>query len=212
MALFRPKYPDPKTGERIQSKVWWFEFIYDGKRICKSAKSTRKTVARAAENEYRHKLERARAGLPSEPSAQRIKTVSEVLKSYSNGYSVNKRPKSVLVVDNRGSHIKRLFGSLLLPDVTDEKVVEYQTARLEEGAGNRRHTFCTKLAEARVPHSTMLAMMRHMSAKMLRRYSHIRAKARRDAIAAIEARDSDGVPQESPKVDAQGPTESLVTH
>ena len=75
-----------------------------------------------------------------------------------------------------------------------------------------RHTFCTKLAEAGVPESTMLDMMGHMSAKMLRRYSHIRAKARRAAIAAIDARDSDGVPQESPKVDAQGPTESLVTH
>ena len=46
MALFRPKYPNPKTGERIQSKVWWFEFIYDGKRIRKSAKTTRKTVAK----------------------------------------------------------------------------------------------------------------------------------------------------------------------
>ena len=66
--------------------------------------------------------------------------------------------------------------------MTDEKVVEYQTARLEEGAGNRRHTFCTKLAEARVPQSTMLDMMGHMSAKMLRRYSHIRAKARRSKL------------------------------
>ena len=64
-----------------------------------------------------------------------------------------------------------------------------------------RHSFCTKLAEAGVPESTMLDMMGHVSASMLRRYSHIRAKARREAIAALENHVSFGVPKESPKVD-----------
>jgi integrase len=36
-----------------------------------------------------------------------------------------------------------------------------------------RHTFCTRLAEAGVPESTMLALMGHMSRAMLERYSHI---------------------------------------
>jgi integrase len=51
-----------------------------------------------------------------------------------------------------------------------------------------RHWFCTKLAEAGVPESMMLDIMRHVSAAMLRRYSHVRAKARREAIEAIESR------------------------
>jgi integrase len=64
-----------------------------------------------------------------------------------------------------------------------------------------RHSFCTKCAEAGVPEGTMLDMMGHVSAAMLRRYSHIRAQARREAIAAVEARvNSVGVPQVSPKV------------
>lgn len=63
-----------------------------------------------------------------------------------------------------------------------------------------RHSFCTKLAEAGVPESTMLDMMGHVSPAMLRRYSHIRAKARREAIAALEAGLAFGVPKESPKV------------
>ena len=75
-----------------------------------------------------------------------------------------------------------------------------------------RHLFCTKLAEAGVPENTSLDMMGHMSVAMLRRYSHIRAKARRAAIAAIEARDLDRVPQESPKVAERDTAESLVTH
>ncbi len=60
-----------------------------------------------------------------------------------------------------------------------------------------RHSFCTKLAEAGVPESTMLDMMGHVSAAMLRRYSHIRAKARREAMTALESRVSSGVPTKS---------------
>jgi hypothetical protein len=49
----------------------------------------------------------------------------------------------------------------------------------------------------------MLDMMGHVSTAMLRRYSHIRARARRDAIDALESRqNSNAVPKVSPKVSA----------
>lgn len=48
-----------------------------------------------------------------------------------------------------------------------------------------RHTFCTRLAEAGVPESTMLALMGHMSRAMLERYSHIRMAAKREAVEAL---------------------------
>lgn len=51
-----------------------------------------------------------------------------------------------------------------------------------------RHTFCTRLAEAGVPESTMLALMGHMSRAMLERYSHIRMAAKREAVAAVTLR------------------------
>jgi len=63
-----------------------------------------------------------------------------------------------------------------------------------------RHSFCTKLGEEGVPEATMLDMMGHVSVAMLRRYSHIRATARREAISALESRVLLGVPKESPKV------------
>lgn len=66
------------------------------------------------------------------------------------------------------------------------------TAAVQCRLHDLRHSFCTKMAEAGVPESTMLDMMGHVSAAMLRRYSHIRAKARREAIEAIEARVSVG--------------------
>jgi integrase len=64
-----------------------------------------------------------------------------------------------------------------------------------------RHSFCTKLAEAGVPESVMLDLMGHVSRAMLRRYSHIRADSRREAIRAVEARFGWG-PQSFPQSQA----------
>ena len=51
-----------------------------------------------------------------------------------------------------------------------------------------RHTFATRLAEAGVSESTMLALMGHMSRSMLERYSHIRLAAKRDAVESVTLR------------------------
>jgi integrase len=66
-----------------------------------------------------------------------------------------------------------------------------------------RHTTATKMAEAGVPESTMLAIMGHMSRAMLERYSHIRMAAKRDAVKALELPKRGPrlveVPKDSPK-------------
>ena len=64
-----------------------------------------------------------------------------------------------------------------------------------------RHTVATKMAEAGVPESTMLALMGHMSRAMLERYSHVRIAAKREAVESLKlarrrdsAEDFSGVP------------------
>jgi integrase len=68
-----------------------------------------------------------------------------------------------------------------------------------------RHTAATKMAEAGVPESTMLALMGHMSRAMLERYSHIRMAAKRDAVEAMtigfDAKNSEEVPTKVPTVE-----------
>jgi integrase len=64
-----------------------------------------------------------------------------------------------------------------------------------------RHTAATKMAEAGVPESTMLALIGHMSRAMLERYSHVRMTAKRDAVEALTTarpKKTDGVPTEVP--------------
>ena len=68
-----------------------------------------------------------------------------------------------------------------------------------------RHTAATKMAEAGVPESTMLALMGHMSRAMMERYSHIRMAAKREAVEAMTIRkpetNSEAVPTKSTTVE-----------
>ena len=65
MAVFKPKCRD-KDGMPVEPNLYWYEFIYAGKRVRESAKTTRKTIAVEAEKQCRLRLERAHAGLPVE--------------------------------------------------------------------------------------------------------------------------------------------------
>jgi integrase len=86
----------------------------------------------------------------------------------------------------------------------------FDTARTKAGVNIRfydaRHTFVTRLAEnPAVSEETIRQLAGHVSPRMLARYAHIRAQARRDAIAALEPDVSadhsgprNGSPQKSP--------------
>ena len=74
-----------------------------------------------------------------------------------------------------------------------------------------RHTAATKMAEAGVTESTMLALMGHMSRAMIERYSHIRMAAKREAVKAMSlpiiaenSATSNLPPKVSPKVNSRG--------
>jgi integrase len=372
-----------------RGKVWWYEFIFAGRRVRESAKTSRKTLAVEAEKHRRLELEKAHAGVPtSETPKDRIRTVNVALAAYRKAYPVNHREKSVQVVNERSVQLEEHMGQLLMPDLTQERITRYMIDRKGEGVSNRtvnlelsvlsraighpfnvlwpklkrleerhdigralssaeeqaivdaavrsrsrliepfvrialytgmrrdeirllrwsqidfdkknitvgtnakteagrgrvipigpmleailsthaswyaatfgshkpewyvfpfcqrakpidparpvtslkkawgsilekagvqcrihdlRHTVCTKMAEAGVPEATMLDIMGHMSAAMLRRYSHIRQAAKVEAMQAIESRSafSVGVPTKSPTVGGKQPGESAVTH
>jgi integrase len=137
MAIFRPWYQDKKTKEEKQQKVWWYEFIYAGKRIRESCKTTRKTIAGEAEKRRRLELERAYAGLPIEAPAMRISTVLDCTKAYREAYQQGHREKSQTWVAERLPHVEKALGSVLLPDLTEERIRKYMHARKTEGAGGR---------------------------------------------------------------------------
>lgn len=137
MSVYRPNFTDKKTGEVKQSAVWWYSFTFAGRRYQESSKSTRKTVARAAEERRRLELEQAYAGIVAEKPEQRIRTVSAALKEYRDAYANNHRAKSVTWVKERCVHVERILGRALMPDLSEARINEYIAQRLKEKAGNR---------------------------------------------------------------------------
>jgi hypothetical protein len=78
----------------------------------------------------------------------------------------------------------------------------FDTAQRQSGVVCRfydaRHTFVTRLAEnPRVPIETIRQLAAHVNDRMLARYAHIRAQARREAIATLERRPAAADPFEN---------------
>src|SRR5689334_16954738 len=139
MSLSRPMYIDKKTGERKQSAVWWYEFIYAGKRIHESAKTSRKAVAIEAEKNRRIELEKMHAGIPAERAHKRVRSVWDVVEPYLKRYALNHRgrEKSILFAKGRLANVTRLMGRVLLIDVTEDAIHGYISKRIDEGASGR---------------------------------------------------------------------------
>ena len=139
MAIYRPTYFDKKTGKKKTQKVWWYNFRFQGRSIQESSGSTRKTVAKEAEKNRRLELERAFVGMPLEERKDRINSVADMIKAYQTRYEINHhdRQQSILFSRSRLAHVKRLLGSKLLPDLTEDIICDYIKARLEEKASGR---------------------------------------------------------------------------
>ncbi len=117
--------------------TWWYSFIFAGRRVQESAKTSRKTVAIEAERTRRLELEKTLAGMPVEKRENRINSVQDMVRPYIEHYSINHRPKSVLFCEGRLAHVTRLLGTTLLPDLTEVRVRDYIKTRLDEGACGR---------------------------------------------------------------------------
>ena len=115
MAVFKPKYRD-KDGALVEANVYWYEFIYAGKRVRESAKTSRKTIAQEAEKQARLRLERAHAGLPVEAPVMRISTVLDCTKAYRAAYKQGHREKSQIWVEERLAKVEAALGKVLLPE------------------------------------------------------------------------------------------------
>ena len=127
MALFR------------RGNLWWYEFVFAGRRIRESAKTSRKTVAMEAERNRRLELEKTLAGIPAEKRENRINSVSTIIQTYSTRYELDHRGRQQSILFSRGrlAHVKCLLGTALLPDLTEDAIREYIKTRLTEGASGR---------------------------------------------------------------------------
>ena len=137
VAVYRPTYRDPKTGERRQSSIWWYQFRIGGRRVRESTGTDKITLAKKAEERRRRELERALVGLPANEPDRRLRTVREVLREYAASYALTHRPASTAIVQERAKHLERLLGDHVTADLTEARMLQYITRRRNEGVGNR---------------------------------------------------------------------------
>jgi integrase len=131
VSVFQPTYKDPKTGKRVKSKQWWYDLNFAGKRIREPAKTTRKTVARDAEQKRRRELEQGYNGLVDRRE-ERIRTIAELTDAYLTEYGL--RHSSDRFAKYALGKLKRHLGKYMVVEVAEKTVTEYQSLRLKEKA------------------------------------------------------------------------------
>jgi integrase len=132
MGVYRPHYSDKKTGELKESKIWYYDFVFAGRRIKESAKTKSKTVAKEAEKRRRRELEEGFNGI-SDIRHERIRGIRELAETFLGDYKV-RQSKSAPFAQYAIGHVCRILGELMAVDVTDKTVINYQTERLKEHA------------------------------------------------------------------------------
>jgi len=115
----------------------WYEFSFAGKRVRESATTTRKTIALEAERQRKLQLEKTLAGIPVEKRENRIRSVSDVVKDYIDGYGANHRGASAARVRWALGNVTDRIGNVLLPDLTENRIRAYMKTRLQEGVSGR---------------------------------------------------------------------------
>ena len=131
MAVYKPN----RKGEA--SKFYICEFVYQGKRFQESTGATSKTVAREYEKRRKTEMERAAAGMPTDQKATRIRSVADVIKPYLEGYKLNHRPQSITFATGRLTVVQRALGSVVLADLTEDRIRAYIRQRQADGVSGR---------------------------------------------------------------------------
>jgi integrase len=117
--------------------VWWYEFCFSGRRIRESTKTSRKTLARMAEQKRRRDLEEGFNNVSRTRRIQRVQTVKEAAEIYFREYSVRHPASTPRYMHYCINHLVDLLGPRMLIDVTSEAVSAYQMDRLYQGASGK---------------------------------------------------------------------------
>ncbi len=122
MAVYRPTK---------DSKVWWYDFIFQGQRVRESAKTRSKTVAKDAERARHREMEESYNGIKRRDRAKLFSVAAAdrlVLKSMTLAQSSQRIERDNL------KHLGPHFERRLVTDIQAKDVSRYQHARLAEGA------------------------------------------------------------------------------
>ena len=125
MAIYRPTK---------DSKVWWYDFIFEGQRVRESAKTRSKTVAKDAERVRRREIEESYNGIKRR---DRAKLFSVAADDWLTLKDLTLASSSQRIERHNLKHLRPHFEKRLVTDIQAKDVSHYQHARLAAGASSK---------------------------------------------------------------------------
>jgi integrase len=117
-----------------RGETWWFKFYFAGKYIRESAKTSSRTIAKEAEKQRRRELEEGYNGITGADRSKRVQTISEAADELLTDYALRRSPNSVRYLKQRLAQLNKHMGDMMLIEISNETIAEYQNVRLKEGA------------------------------------------------------------------------------
>ena len=126
--VYRPTYPDKKTGKKKQSKVWWVQYSIGGKR---ERESTGTTVHGEAVRFLHQRLAERGRGI-SRRNLEKVK-FADLAAGIRAHYAKNRR-KSARRLETSLIHLSAAFDGWRVVDIAEDVIDRYAADRLSDGA------------------------------------------------------------------------------
>ena len=114
-----------------RGRVFWFEFTIGGRRYRETTRTTSRTLAASVERKRRREIEENVNGI-------RPRALPPLFAVAAADHLARKKPswapKTYIIETKNLEHLDLHFGRLLVTDITDRDIAEYQQARQEAGA------------------------------------------------------------------------------
>jgi hypothetical protein len=128
-----------------RGSIWWYEFVFDGRRIRESSHSKKQEIAERMEWKRFETLNEGRQGI-AKPTKHKLfggegRPKSTIPAGAAKDYLLEREahwsPKTREIHATSLSHLQHHFGKMLLNEITDEDISRYQRERKKESASNR---------------------------------------------------------------------------
>jgi integrase len=113
------------------TKIWWYDFIFEGQRVRESAKTRSKTVAKDAERVRHREIEESYNGIKRR---DRAKLFSVAAEEWLTLKALTLADSSQSIERYNLKHLRPHFEKRLVTDIQAKDVSRYQQSRLANGA------------------------------------------------------------------------------
>jgi integrase len=120
-----------------RGNTYWYSFWFAGNYIQESAKTPSKTLAKEAERTRRRELEEGYNNVTTADKKQRVKLLKTAAEEYLEKYKARHSTKAGQYAEYCIRHLNEHLGNKMLIQITDQTVVDYQSARLREKAAGK---------------------------------------------------------------------------